>query len=241
MELMEYLLIIKKRILLVILITIGATVASGVLSYFVITPTYKSDISVIIGKIESKGDVQQSDYNDVIMYQKLVKTYSEFTKSRKVSEHVIKALNLNIEPNQLQEMVSVAPKGDTEFLTITVKSKDPSEAMIIANQLAKSLKFISNDIKKVDNVQILDEALEPTSPDNPKPKLNMAIAFFIGLMISLGIAFLLEYLDNTVKSQEDIEKLTGIPVIGIIPFTEEKKGGRWEYVKKFSIIKKSEI
>ncbi len=46
----------------------------------------------------------------------------------------------------------------------------------------------------------------------------MAIAFFIGLMVSLGIAFLLEYLDNTVKSQEDIEKLTGIPVIGIIPF-----------------------
>lgn len=241
MELMEYLVIIKKRILLVILITLGATVFSGGLSYFVITPTYKSDISVIIGKIESKDDVQQSNYNDVIMYQKLVKTYSEFTKSRKVSEHVIKALNLNIEPKQLQAMVSVAPKGDTEFLTITVKSKDPSEAMIIANQLAKSLKFISNDIKKVDNVQILDEALEPTSPDNPKPKLNMAIAFFIGLMISLGIAFLLEYLDNTVKSQEDIEKLTGIPVIGIIPFTEEKKGGRWEYVKKFSIVKKSKI
>ena len=223
MELMEYFTIIKKRILLVILITIGATVLSGVLSYFVITPTYKADISVIIGKIENKTEVPQAIMNDVLMYQKLVKTYSEFTKSRKVSEHVIEALKLNIEPSQLQKMVSVEPKGDTEFLTITVKSKDPKEAMNIANQLAKSLKYVSNDVKKADNVQLLDEAQLPTAPDSPNPKLNMAIAFFIGLMVSLGIAFLLEYLDNTVKSQEEIEKLTGIPVIGIIPLTEDKK------------------
>jgi capsular polysaccharide biosynthesis protein len=223
MELMEYFNIIKKRILLVVLITLGATVLSGVLSYFVITPTYKSDISVIIGKIQSGSTESQPGYNDVIMYQKLVKTYSEFAKSRKVSEHAIKALNLKIEPSQLQGMVSVAPKGDTEFLTITVKSTDPKEAMEIANQLAISLKYISNDVKKVDNVLIVDEAQQPTKQDNPNPNLNMAIAFFIGIMGSLGIAFLLEYLDNTVKSQEDIEKLTGIPVIGIIPLTKDKQ------------------
>ncbi|MGH4119872.1 YveK family protein [Clostridium sp.] len=223
MELMEYFTIIKKRMLLVILITVGLTVFSGILSYFVITPTYKSDISVIIGKIESKSEPSQDNYNDVIMYQKLVKTYSEFTKSRRVSEHVIEALKLKIEPGQLQQMVTVAPKGDTEFLTITVKSKDPKEAMDIANQLAKSLKVISTDVKKVDNVQLLDDAILPTSPDNPNPKLNMAIAFFIGLMISMGIAFLLEYLDNTVKNQEEIEKLTGVPVIGIIPLNSDKQ------------------
>jgi capsular polysaccharide biosynthesis protein len=225
MELTEYFKIIKKRILLVILITIASTVLSGVLSYFVVTPTYKSDISVIIGKIENRdADApSQDNYQDVMMYQKLVKTYSEFAKSRKVSEHVIAALKLNIEPSKLQSMVSVAPKGDTEFLTISVKSKNPKEAMDIANQLAKSLKFISTDVKKVDNVQLLDEALLPTSPDNPNPRLNMAIAFFIGLMISLGIVFLLEYLDNTVKNQEDIEKLTGIPVIGVIPLTKDKQ------------------
>ncbi|MCJ7691071.1 MAG: lipopolysaccharide biosynthesis protein, partial [Clostridiaceae bacterium] len=125
--------------------------------------------------------------------------------------------------SQLQQMVTVAPKGDTEFLTITVKSKDPKEAMDIANQLAKSLKVISTEVKKVDNIQLLDVAILPTSPDNPNPKLNMAIAFFIGLMISMGIAFLLEYLDNTVKSQEEIEKLTGVPVIGIIPLNSDKQ------------------
>lgn len=223
MELIEYFNVIKKRLLLVILITIGATVLSGVLSYFVIKPSYTADISVIIGKIENKGEVQQTDVNESIMYQKLVKTYSEFAKSRKVSEHVIKTLKLNMEPGQLQQMVTVQPKGDTEFLTITVASKDPKEAMIIANQLAKSLKYISNDVKKSDNVQLLDQAELPVTPNSPNPKLNMAIAFFIGLMISLGIAFLLEYLDNTVKNQDEIEKLTGLPVIGIIPLTDDKQ------------------
>lgn len=223
MELIEYFNIIKKRILLVVLITIGATVLSGVLSYFVITPTYKADISVIIGKVENKSEVPQTDINDVMMYQKLVATYSEFAKSRKVSEDVIKKLKLGITPNELQDMVTVQAKGDTEFLTLTVKSKDAKEAMVVANQLAKSLKSISNDVKKTDNVQILDEAEQPTVPDSPNPKLNMAIAFFIGLMISLGIAFLLEYLDNTVKSQDELEKLTGLPVIGVIPLTEDKQ------------------
>ncbi|WP_298841025.1 YveK family protein [Clostridium sp.] len=223
MELIEYFNIIKKRILLVVLITIGATVLSGVLSYFVITPTYKADISVIIGKVQNKSEVPQTDINDVMMYQKLVATYSEFAKSRKVSEDVIKKLKLDITPSELQDMVTVQAQGDTEFLTLTVKSKDAKEAMVVANQLAKSLKSISNDVKKTDNVQILDEAEQPTAPDSPNPKLNMAIAFFIGLMISLGIAFLLEYLDNTVKSQDELEKLTGLPVIGVIPLTEDKQ------------------
>jgi capsular polysaccharide biosynthesis protein len=123
--------------------------------------------------------------------------------------------------SDIQEMLSVAPKGDTEFLTITVKSKEPKQAMDLANQIAKSLKEVSLDVKKVDNVQILDPAELPVSPDSPKPLLNIAVAFFLGLMVSVGVVFLLEYLDNTVKSASDIEKILDIPVIGIIPVITE--------------------
>lgn len=218
MELHEYLNILKKRWSLIVVITLAATLISGVVSYFIIKPTYKSDISVIIGK-QDTGDTKTTsqNYNDVMMYQKLVKTYSELVKSRTVAENAIQKLGLNMKAEQLQGMVSVAPKGDTEFLTITVKSKDAKLAMEIANQLAVSLKEVSLNIKKVDNVQILDPAELPTTPDSPKPKLNMAIAVFLGLMVSVGVIFLIEYLDNTVKSPEDIEKLLGIPVIGTIP------------------------
>lgn len=217
MELHEYLTIFRKRWLLIVLITLAATLLSAVVSFFVIKPTYKADISVIIGKPKSEASTDQTNYNDVMMYQKLVKTYSQFAKSRTVAENVINKMNLNMKVETLQSMISVSPMGDTEFLTITVKSKDPKQAMQIANQLAKSLKEVSYNVKKADNVQMLDEAQLPTSPDSPKPLLNIAIAFFIGLMISVGVVFLIEYLDNTVKSAEEIEKLIGLPVIGVIP------------------------
>lgn len=224
MELQQYLSILRKRWTIVVAITLLSTIASGLISYFVIKPTYKSDISVIIQKtdtIDSKNAAL--NYSDVLLYQQLVKTYSEFARSRTVAEHAIEKLNLNIKPDQLLGMISVAPKGNTEFLTITVKSNDAQQAMEIANQLAWSLKAVSTNIKKSDNVQILDSALIPTSPDSPRLLLNVAVAFFLGLMLAIGIIFIIEYLDNTIKTPEDIEKLIDIPVIGTIPYVAEAK------------------
>jgi capsular polysaccharide biosynthesis protein len=224
MELKEYLDILKKRWTLLVAITLIATLVSGIVSYFIIKPTYKSDISVIIQKQDSASAANPAmNYNDVLMYQKLVKTYSELAKSRTVGEHAINALGIEMSVDTLRGMISVAPKGDTEFLTITVKSKDAKQAMELANQIAKSLKQVSLSIKKVDNVQILDTAQLPENQDSPKPMLNMAIAFFLGLMVSVGVIFLLEYLDNTVKIPEDIERMLDVPVIGIIPLVTEAK------------------
>jgi capsular polysaccharide biosynthesis protein len=222
MELHEYLNILRKRWSLIVVITLVCTLISGVASYFIIKPTYKSDISVIIQKQDNADTKNTSmNYNDVMMYQQLVKTYSEFVKSRAVGEDTIQKLNLNMKVETLQGMLSVAPQGTTEFLTITVKSKDAKQAMEIANQLALSLKDVSKNVTKSDNVEILDKAQMPTSPDSPKPKLNMAIAFLLGLMVSAGVIFLLEYLDNTIKTPDDIEKLLGIPVIGTIPLVTD--------------------
>lgn len=223
MELKEYFLILKKRLRIVIIITLLSTLVSAILSYFIIKPVYKSDISVIIGKVETTDSAAKQNYNDIMMYQKMVKTYSQFAKSRTVAEDVINKLGLNIKSNELLSMISVSPNADTEFLTITVKSKDPKQARDIANQIARSLKETSLQIRKADNVQLLDEAVVPIKPDSPKPLLNIAIAFLLGLMISVGLVFLIEYLDNTVKNQEDIEKSLGVPVLGLIPLTNQEK------------------
>lgn len=224
MELREYFDIIKKRALLIVLITVIATLASGIVSYFVIKPVYKADISVIIGKTEKDNSEINPTISDVTMYQTMVKTYSEFTKSRTVAEDVIKKLNLKpMTASELLSMITVAPKGTTEFLTITVKSKDKEQAMKIANQLAQSLKEISAGIKKSDNVTILDKALLPAEQDSPNPKLNILIAFFVGIMFSIGVVFMIELLDNTIKTKEEVEKLLGLPVIGLIPLEDGKE------------------
>ena len=224
MELKEYFYIIKKRALLIVLITLAATLATGVISYYVIKPVYKADMSVIIGKTEKSNVEIDPNMNDVTMYQSMVKTYSEFAKSRTVAEDVIKKLNLKpMTAQELQSMITVEPKGTTEFLSITVKAKTPQQAMQIANQFAKSLKEVSATIKKSDNVMLLDQAELPTGQDSPKPILNILIGFFAGIMFSLGLVFMIEFLDNTVKTQEEVEKLLGIPVIGLIPIIQDNK------------------
>ena len=227
MELKEYLHILKKRWLLILSVTLTCVFVSAIVSFFLIKPTYQASISVVIGsnKEETSSNPNQT-YNDVMMYQKLVKTYSEFVKTRSVAEDAIDKLNLDITPGALLGMISVAPKGDTEFLTITVKSKDAYEARDIANQVAKSLKAITKDIKKVDNVQLVDDALLPSGPVSPKPLLNIAIALILGLFVSVGIVFLIEYLDNTVKDTDELEKLLEVPVLGAIPMIEDKKKAR---------------
>lgn len=224
MELKEYLHILKKRWLLILSVTLTCVFVSAIVSFFLIKPTYQASISVVIGsnKDETSSNPNQT-YNDVMMYQKLVKTYSEFVKTRAVAEDAIDKLNLDKTPAALLDMISVAPKGDTEFLTITVKSRDAYEARDVANQVAKSLKEITNDIKKVDNVQLVDDALLPEGPIAPKPLLNIAIALILGLFVSVGMVFLIEYLDNTVKDPDELEKLLEVPVLGAIPMIEDKK------------------
>ena len=74
---------------------------------------------------------------------------------------------------------------------------------------------------KVDNVQVLDDAVVPETPIKPRPALNIAIAGVLGMMVSIFVVFLLEYLDNTIKTPEDIEKHLGLSVIGVIPMMQD--------------------
>ena len=216
MELKERYLILKKRIDIIILITLVSTITSGVLSYFVIQPTYRTEISVIIGKNESQEDKSGSNLQDVMLYQSLVKTYSKLTTSRAVLEDVIKNLKLKqMSTTELSKMLVVTPDVDTQFLTITVTSKDPKLSLDIANQLAKSLKEVSLKINNVDCVKLVEEAQLPAQPYSPRPIRNIAMAFLVGIIFSVGLTFLLEYLDNTIRTEEDVEKI-GLPVIGKI-------------------------
>ncbi len=76
----------------------------------------------------------------------------------------------------------------------------------------------------VDNVTVLSKAevFKEQSPIKPRPILNIIIIFVVALMVSIALAFLLEYLDDTVKKEEDVEKLLGLPVLGIVARMDEE-------------------
>ncbi|MGH9759675.1 MAG: GumC family protein, partial [Blastocatellia bacterium] len=67
------------------------------------------------------------------------------------------------------------------------------------------------------NIRIVDPALVPASPSRPQKSRNILLAILVGLVGGIGLAFFREYLDNTVKSPDDIETLTGLPSLAVVP------------------------
>ncbi len=73
---------------------------------------------------------------------------------------------------------------------------------------------------KVENVVVVDHAAAPTSPIKPRKLMNVAVAMVLGFMAAAGLAFLLEYLDTSIKTPDDVTRHVGLPVLGIIPVIE---------------------
>jgi capsular polysaccharide biosynthesis protein len=216
LDLREIFEVIRKRAWIIIVITAVSTLISGILSFFVIPPTYEAKTSIIIGKETSSSD-DRVRYDDVMMYQKLVKTYSEIAQSRFIAEETIKKLNLNETPEEFLKSIKVTPQPDTQIMEISAQSKDPQDAVNRVNMLTSVFVEEAPNIYSSGSVKIMDKAAFPKEPVKPKKALNIAIAFFLGIMVSLGIVFLLEYMDNTIKTESDVEKYLNLPVIGIIP------------------------
>ncbi|MGB4588360.1 MAG: Wzz/FepE/Etk N-terminal domain-containing protein [Clostridiaceae bacterium] len=211
--------IIKAKLIAIIGFTLLATIAAGLITVYSIEPKYKSTVAVFINDIRATGtgENEQQTINDINMFEKLVDTYSEITRSRTVTEDVIKELSLSLSVEEVQKMISSSAKGNTQFLNISITSTDNKMSYDIANQVALSLKKTSMILRGTDIVQILDPANLPTSPSSPSLMLNLAIGFFTGMMISLFGALLLDFIDKTIKDPKYIITELDLPFLGTIP------------------------
>ena len=143
-------------------------------------------------------------------------------KSPAILDKVIEELDLNLSAGQLTNKITVGSEQESQVVKVSVTDEDPHMAAKIANTTAEIFKEEIVDIMNVDNVSILAKATvsDNASPIKPQPLLNIAVAMVIGLMIGVGISFLMEYLDNTIKTEQDIERILDLPVIGVIGVIE---------------------
>ncbi|UAL47172.1 capsular biosynthesis protein [Sutcliffiella horikoshii] len=213
---------IKKRLSLIVLITVVLTTASGLVSYFLLTPVYQSSTQLLVN--QEKTDQAAYNTGDIQANIQLINTYNVIIKSAAVLDLVSEELNGAYNSSELNNMITVGSVQNSQVLTLTVESTDPVMAANIANKTAEVFQKQVVSIMNVDNVNILAAAQvgENPSPVKPQPVLNMAIAFVVGLMAGVGLAFLLEFLDNTVKTEQDIEKLLGLPVLGTVVLIDDK-------------------
>jgi capsular polysaccharide biosynthesis protein len=208
--------ILRKRLSLILSIMFIAILLSGVISYFFLTPIYQASTQLLVN--QSKNGQSTYQYNEVQTNLQLINTYTVIIKSPAILEIVIKDLNLDMSAKELNEKIIVQNEKDSQVVNLSVQDPDEKIAAKIANKTAEVFKTEIVKIMSVDNVSILAKAAasDNPSPIKPRPIVNIAIALVFGLMAGVGIAFFLEYLDNTVKTEQEIEKLIGAPILGVI-------------------------
>ena len=214
-EVLEYyknkLIWIVATILVVILLGNIFTIATRV-------PMYKSNTTILL-----VGSNEKVNQNDVSLNNNLVPTYSEIIKSRNVLNQVIKNLNLDYSVEQLSNSITVGTKTGTQIITVTVSNKDSKKAKDIANEVSIVFAKEIKDLYKLDNVAIIDNAVEASKPYNLTYLKDNVIYFGIGLVLSCGIIFIMFYFDTTIKSAESIEEKLGLTVLGVVPEERRKK------------------
>ena len=210
---------IKKRWIIIVAITLTATIISGIISFFVIDPVYEASTKVFVGKEENDNAAYNS--SEINMYQQLLQTYAQAIKTKDLVNRAISGLKYDgLEARNVVESLTVNPISNTQILQIKYQSKDPNEAKDVLKSVTDEFIVTAKELVPNGNVRIIEEVELPENPVSPNKKMNIAIAFLLGLMVSVGLVFLLEYLDNTYKNKEQLEKDLGIPVLGAIPDVE---------------------
>lgn len=217
----------KTQIFLIIAIFV---VIGFMYSYIFLVPEYQSTISILL----AKSNTQQSGEGtitttDLTVNQKLVSTYSELLKTESVLTQVINNLNINKTLDELKKRITVTAKDDTEIIQISVIDEEAKMAQKIANEVANVfIDKIAKEYYNMDNVYVVDEAKLANVPYNINHTKDLLIFAAAGFVIACIYVLIINMLDTTVKSKEDIEKRLGLTVLSTIPLCEfnSRKGGR---------------
>lgn len=228
-ELKTYFKIVVKRLWIVLLLPLLAGTAAAYQSYYIAKPVYVASTTLFV--INKNVNPQYAiGYDEIMTGQLLVKDYQELVKSLTVTKTVLSELKIkDITPHQLTGMISVSAKNETRLMQISVSDGNPKRAQKLANKIGQVFMKKAVILMKAENVEIIDEAERPVYPVSPQPEKNIAIAVFAGLFAAVGLVFLIEYLDDRIKTGEDIKKHFGLPVLGTIPILKKNKHAKDKY------------
>lgn len=216
-ELFDYFI---DKIKYIIIATLVCCLIGGIYTKFLTIPMYKSSTTVILGSNQEGTGITQSD---ISINNNLVSTYAEIIKSRRVLEQVQKELNESYTYKELASEISVSSINNTQIIKITVEDNNALNAKIIANLVAKVFTVEVPELYNLDNVHILDVAIEEDEPYNINVAKSSIIGGVLGLVISSGIFFVIYYFDRTAKSVEQVEEVLQMPILGSVEETKNLK------------------
>lgn len=218
----------KSKVVYIIFTMALAFFIAALYVYFVRVPEYTSSTTILLNQTNNQATINTSD---LTLNKSLVPTYSEIIKSKRVLNQVIDNMALEYEYSALYSMISVSEVKDTSIIRISVTNEDRELAARIANEISNVFTREIVEIYNLENISVIDEAEVSQVSSNTSIVKIVLIATIAGGLIAAAAVFVIFYFDTTVKNEEDIERATGLPVIGLIPMPHEKV--KKSYHKKY--------
>ena len=220
----------------IIVITLIFVIIGGIYTYAFTTPKYKSSTTLVLATaIDTKVGKTTATNDDAItqteltLNSNLVSTYSELVKSKAVLREVLNNLDIkDLNESSLKGAVSVNAVKDTELIEISVSSTNYNYPAKIANEIAKVFTNKVKEIYNINNVHVVDQAEVVKTPYNINHLKDIVIFAFIGVVVAAAKILITNMLDNTVKTEHDVEQATGMLVLAQVPKinSNTKKGGK---------------
>ncbi len=204
----------KSKLGVVILFVVLVGILGCLYGLFIQKPMYKSSTSIVL--ISEAKDNSQLTYNDVSVNQNLVSTYSEIVKSKRVLGQVINNLNLDYSYGALSNNIEVSSVTGTQIIKITVTDENSKTAMKVANEIAKVFSKEIPELYNISNVNVLDTAEVASSAYNVNIAKQSTIFLLAGLVLGLGVVFVMYYFDRSVKNASQIEDKLKLPVLATV-------------------------
>jgi receptor protein-tyrosine kinase len=237
MELSRYLRVLRRRLWMIVVCPIVAALAAGVVS-FLLPPVYEAHVSLLVRPSQPLASTDPTAA--ALTADQISRTYASLMTQRPLLESVIKELGINVRPDDLAKEITVTPETNTTILDVAVRDTNPALARDLANQLTADLiaevkgfqqqETSLPNARTGDNLLVVSPAVLPDRPVSPNKSLNVAIAFAAGLLLALGLAFLLDYMDQSIKSDEELTERLGLMSLGHLAFVAPGKGKRGELV-----------
>ena len=222
MDLREYLRVLRRRWLLIVTCLLLGT-AVGALIIIRSTPQYAATARLFVSTPSTDANAQA--YQGGLFSQQRVTAYADLIKGSTVAEKVIAKLQLDETPVALVGQISAVAAPDSVILQVTATDPSPERAQQLAQTTAEvfagyvgELESPANPAASPITANIVDAAGLPTTPVSPRPLVTIGLGAVLGLLVGIGLAWLRESLDTTIKDPAALQDVTGAALLGSVYF-----------------------
>lgn len=226
-DLVEIFHVLMGRIWILLIFAVICGVLTGLVTKLCVAPKYQSTTKIYVlskGSDSGSGGISSAltSLTDLQLGSQLLVDYQSMMLCRPVMEQVIKNLELDMDYKTLTDLISVDSPENSRILDITVTYTDPYIAKQIADETARVSSTYCSKIMDIEEPPIFEEAETAKQKSSPSTGKNSAIGAILGLLAAAAVVIVRFLMNDTIQSEEDVEKYLGLNSLGIIPLQEKE-------------------